>query len=208
MALLTLADVLPDFGPRTARPAPVPGRLAPEPAPAPKAPLPDVDALVAAAVARAEDALESRLAAEHAATLEAAGEAHAAECLRLQRELGEKAAAIIATRLDAMEQRIADTAAAAAARLLGSVLSDDLRRRSVESLARSIREAASDREAVRIRVHGPQSLFESLRDALGEDGAALDFAETASFDLTVSIDGSLLETRLGEWASVLAEALS
>lgn len=65
-----------------------------------------------------------------------------------------------------------------------------------------------DREAVRIQVRGPQSLFEPLRTALGERAGNLQFIETPGFDLTVSIDGNLFETRLSEWSSALSGALS
>ncbi len=67
-----------------------------------------------------------------------------------------------------MEERVGHQAATAAARILGSFLSEELQKRSMESLARSIRAAVEERETYRIDIRGPQSLFEALQKALGE----------------------------------------
>ena len=87
-------------------------------------------------------------------------------------------------------------------------LSDELAKRSLESLAQSIRAAVGDTEAVRIQVRGPQSLFETLQAALGERGGSFDYVEAPGLDLIVSIDGNLFETRLSEWAGAMQEILS
>ena len=125
----------------------------------------------------------------------------------LQR-FGEQAGETIATRISEMESRIGEQSAAGAARILGAFLSEELQKRSIESLAQSIRAAATDREAVRISVHGPQSLFATLSAALGERAVEFDFIEAPGFDLVVNIDGNLFETRLSEWATVLADILA
>ena len=140
--------------------------------------------------------------------LEAQSQEHAAEIEVMLRRFGENAGAMIAMRIDEMETRIGDLATATAARILGTVLSEELQKRSVESLARSIRTALSDTEAIRIKVQGPQSLFETLREALADRAASLDYTETPGFDLTVSVDGTLFETRLSEWSAALSEVLS
>ena len=206
MSAVTLADLLPDFGKRG---APASFGLSRPPAAAPQvAPQPDISEIVAAEIAKAEAALEERLALAHQAEIEALRQEHAAELEVTERRCGEAAGAAIAARIGEMEDRVGELASAAAARILGSVLSDDLCRRSVEALARSIAEAAADREAVRIKVHGPLFLFEALREAAGPRAQLLDFNETAGFDLTVSVDGTLFETRLSEWSAALSEALS
>ena len=82
--------------------------------------------------------------------------------------IGETAGETIALRLGEMEERIGHQAATAAARILGSFLSDELQKRSMESLAQSIRAAVEERETFRIDIRGPQSLFEALQTALGD----------------------------------------
>jgi hypothetical protein len=213
MAALALFDVLTDFGRQPPRPgAPQPSaerrQDAPQAFSAPAAPPPDLSEIIAAEVARAETALEERLALAHEAALEAERQAHAAEIETLMRRLGEETGHTVTARLLEMESRLGEFAAAAAARILSSFLSDELAKRSLESLAQSIRAAVGDTEAVRIQVRGPQSLFETLQAALGERAGSFDYVETPGLDLIVSIDGNLFETRLSEWAGAMQEILS
>ena len=77
----------------------------------------------------------------------------------------------------------------------------------MESLAQSIRAAVEEHETFRIEVRGPQSLFEALQAALGDQAGNFGFVEAPGFDLSVTIDGNLFETRLSEWSAVLSEIL-
>lgn len=210
MPALALSDVLQDFGSRD------PGRRAsliePEPAPLveiePEPAPVDVNSVIAAEIAKAEAQLTDRLSQIYENTLQAERDQHAAEIGALEARLGGEAAALIAARLADMERRVTELTAAATARILAGVLSDHVQKRSVDSLALAIREATSDREAVRIKVRGPQSLYEPLVAGLGTRATSLDYSETSGFDLTVEIDGSLFETRLSEWSSALSEVLA
>jgi hypothetical protein len=206
MAAVALFDVLKDFG---ARPASAAASIAigerpvaPHPAP------PDMATIVRVAVEEAEANIEARLRLEHEAALELERQNHAAEIEAMLRTCGEQAGQAIAARIDEMEGRIGDLAAAASARILGAFLSGELQQRSIASLARSIREAAADRETVRIEVRGPQFMFETLQAALGERAGSLHYVESPGFDLVVSIDGNLFETRLAEWSAALAEIMA
>ena len=71
-----------------------------------------------------------------------------------------------------------------------------------------IREALQDSEAIRIRVRGNLPLFETLKEKLPEHANQLDFMESPDFDLSVSIDDSVYETRLAEWSLALSETLA
>jgi hypothetical protein len=209
MAALALFDVLKDFG---ARPLPAAG-ASPAQQPRPEhnsasAAQPDIAQIVRTEVEKAEIQLEQRLALAHAAALEAQRQEHAAEVEAMLRRFGESAGETIAARIDEMESRIGDQAAATAARILGAFLSEELQKRSMQSLAQSIRAAATDREAVRIEVRGPQSLFETLSAALGDHAAEFSYVEAPGFDLVVTIDGNLFETRLSEWSAALADILA
>lgn len=225
---LTLANALKDFGagpsrpaePFYAAPAPLSATTFPDASPAAAAsdlhdfPLQpamesvDVDALVAEAVAEAERALCERLAQDHAEALHAEQERHAEEIVELQRRFADEAGDRILAAFTEMEGRLVESTAAVAARVLGGVLTDDLRERSIDRLAGHIREALCDGEAVRIRVHGSLPLFETLKEKLPERASQLDFMESPQFDLSVAIDDSIYETRLAEWSAALAETLA
>ena len=208
MAGLALFDVLKDFGTRPQSAAGAYAAQQPRPeinsAPA----QPDIAQIVRAEVEKAEAELGQRLALAHDAALEALRQEHAAEIEVMLRRFGENAGETIAARIDEMESRIGEQVAASAARILGVFLSDELQKRSMESLAQSIRAAATDREAVRIEVRGPQSLFETLSTALGDHAGEFSYVEAPGFDLSVTIDGNLFETRLSEWSAALADILA
>lgn len=207
MAAFALFDALQDFGPKSISPAVVepstPQRIEADPEPKP-----DISQIVQTEVAKAETLAEERLMQAHNAALAELKLAHATEIEAMARGFGESAGQTIAAKLDEMENRIGEQAAAAAARILSVFLSEELQKRSLDSLAKSIRAAATDREAIRVEVRGPQSLFATLSKALGERAAEFDFIEAPGFDLVVNIDGNLFETRLSEWSTALTEILA
>ncbi len=210
MPALALFDALQDFGSRP-QPVALPPLQRHEAAPAPVAPAAppvDIDALVRREVARAEAELELRLRAEADAALEAERKAHGEALDALYASLGEATGALILERLQAMETRLTDLSAGTTARLLSAFLSDELQKRAVNSLAMAIALAIREAEAVRIEAKGPQSMLEALRVALGERGSSIAYAEASGFDLIVSIDGDLYETRLSEWSGVLTDLLA
>ncbi len=204
MTSLALSDALKDFG---TRPQPaaigVSASFAEPLAPPP----PSVEEIVRTEVAKAEAAVEERLSLVHAAELEALRQQHAADVGEIFRAIGETAGETIALRLRELEERVGHQAANAAARILGSFLSDELQKRSMQSLAESIRAGVAERETFRIDIRGPQSLYEALIAALGDEAGHFGYVEAPGFDLSVSIDGNLFETRLSEWSAVLSEIL-
>jgi hypothetical protein len=203
MPALRLIDVLPDFGRVERAPA-----MERRPVEHSERPMPDINVLLGKAAAEAEAMAVARLATEHEAQLFQLREDHAREIDAMSQQLGERAGAIVAARLDAMETTLREHMATVTARILGGVLSDELTKRSISALSESVRTTLRDREATRIEVRGPQALFESFAAALGERGPELSFVETTGFDLTVSLDGAVFETRLGEWSQALSEILS
>jgi hypothetical protein len=208
MPSVALFDLLPDFGTRTQRAgqvrAPIDAEHLPE-APAPQA---DIGTLIAEAVVQAEAALEVRLSIAHEAALEAERQANAEEARVFLESLGDDVGKAVSSRIDVMEARVTGLVAATVARIIGGIVSDDLQKRSIEVLASAIREAVGDAEAVRIVVHGPLSLFETLKASLGPRAANLDFVEAPGFDLTVAIDEAMFETRMAEWSTTLSEVLA
>ncbi|OBQ73678.1 hypothetical protein [Mesorhizobium erdmanii] len=206
MASAALFDLLPDFGtraPRASQP-----QAASEHKPEASAPQADIGTLIAEAVAQAEATLAERLVAAHDAALEAERRANAEEARVFLESFGGDIGTAVSLRIDAMETRVTDLVTATVARIIGGVVSDDLQKRSLEALAGAVREAVGDSEAVRVAVRGPLSLFETLKASLGSRAANLDFIEAPGFDLTVTIDEAVFETRIAEWSATLSEVLS
>lgn len=207
MASIALADVLPDFGIDVA-PA-LRRRESDDAEKQPGAEAADYAAPTLAFSADAEPAAPTaeQLERQHEAALEQERAKHAEEVEALRARLGEQTGATVAKHFAEMEQRILDLTAASAARILSVTMTDELQKRSIESLTGILRDALGDREAVRVRVRGAPALFEELKKALGERAGHLEFTEDSGFDLTVTIDETVFETRLAEWSAVLAEAL-
>ncbi|TPM33095.1 hypothetical protein [Mesorhizobium sp. B2-3-5] len=206
MPSAALFDLLPDFGPRAPRVSKA--QAVTEHRPEASEPQADIGTLIAEAVAQAEATLAERLSAAHDAALEAERQAHAEEARSFLESFGGDIGKAVSSRIDAMEARVTDLVAATVARIIGGVVSDDLQRRSLEALASAVREAVGDGEAVRVAVRGPLSLFETLKASLGARAANLDFVEAPGFDLTVTIDEAVFETRMAEWSATLSEVLS
>ena len=205
MSIAALFERLTDFAPHA------PAEVEPDFMEAPEFPraVPELDipAIVAAAVEEAEAALSERLAEEHEAALAAERERHAAEIAALGARLGAETGAAIAAEIGEMEARVVHLTTDAAARVIAGLVSDDIQKRSIEALAASILAAIADSDAVRIKVSGPQFMFDALAAAMGDRAGNIDFTESMGFDLSVSIDDNLFETRLGEWSAALSETL-
>lgn len=216
MSGVALANALKDFGarpPSTAEPFDagpafaMPDLSYPTDFPEPTEAAPDVDAQIAEAVAQAEAETTKRLTAEHAETLNAERERHAEEIATLQARLGEEASALIESRFAETQRELVELTGSVAARILGGLMTDDLRERSLVRLADVIGQALADDEAVRIRVRGNPALFDALRERLSGHEEQIDYTEAADFDLSIMINDSVYETRLAEWSTALAETL-
>ena len=207
MAALRLIDALPDFGTPSSSEVLHDAALGPAVSETPAPPGPSPDELIRAAVERAEQDLAVRLSVEHEAALLAERQQHEAEVARMQATLGEQAGLRISERLDEIAHQASQHASAAAARILSSVLSENLLERSIEALARSVAAAIQDSDAIRIEVRAPQFLFEALGKALADRAANLHHIDAEGFDVSVSLDGTVMETRLSEWSATLSRIL-
>lgn len=180
----------------------------PEPEPDPG---PDTETLIAEAVAEAvSNALAeqaARLEAEAEAALLAERERHASEIAALQAAMGAECGDKLGAEMTGLEERLVDLTTSVTARILAPVLGADLQRRAVASLDATIREALRESGAVRIRVRGPMSLTEALERSLGDHAARIEFTQGDGLDVTMGIEESLFETKLGEWAVSVSEIL-
>lgn len=218
MGSLALANALKDFGETAqARSEPFPDMpsfpAAPEMNLSPMPELPavepvDVETLIAEAVCAAEQQLTEKLAEEHAANLQAERDRHAKDIAELHQQFAEESSTKVLAGIEDMEQRLVELTGSVAARILGNFLTEDIRNRSLQKLADLIKAALTDGESVRIRAQGSLPFFQALTEKLPTYADQLAFTESPNFDLTVTIDDSVYETRLDEWSSVLAEALA
>lgn len=167
----------------------------------------NTDALVAESVARAEAALIRTLEEEHDRSLQAERERHAKDISELQKQFAEEAGDKIAAGIESMEKRILELTSTITARILGAVLSNDIRERSLEQLSSLVRETLTDNDAIRIHICGNLPLYDALKTKLPHYAQRFDFVENPHFDLSVTINDSIFEIRLTEWSSMLAEAL-
>lgn len=190
-----------------AMPEPTAASLAPEPQP-------DVEALVADAVAQAEARLRDKLDEEHRAALSAAvddalaaeRQEHAAEMERVLSETGAAAANAIDAGLAELRAGVAAELSSACARLLLPIAGEAVVARAVSEMAQALREALENEAAPRITVSGPRQLLDGLQARLaGAEG--VQWRESTGFDLAASFDGRVVETRLAEWAEALKAAL-
>ncbi len=207
MAALALADVLKDFGgpKRTVGPSPVADSIKTPPMPA--MPTEPIGNRIDEAVEAARLEVTARLEAAHAAEIEALKQSHQQEIDSIRAEIGEQAGSVVASRFDEMERRLVELTSAVTARILGIALTEDVQAKALDALAKSINGAARDREAVRIRVHGPLSLFEALQPKLGKLADQVEYTEASGFDITAAIEDTLFETRLSEWSTSLSEIM-
>ncbi len=204
MSAAALWDFLPDFGRSRDN-----DRRDPVVAPAEtRADAPDVDALIAQAVLRAEAELAARMAQEHAAQLAAERENAALETQALMQGLGTDLGELVSARMDRLQDQLSEAIGAAAARTIGGVLSQTLRERSLAELAATVAATLADTETMRIEVRGPAHLFETFSRMLGERAGRLSFTEAPGFDLAVSIDETVIETRMNEWSAALSGMLA
>ena len=208
MASPAIADLLTDFAPARGRVAAslpqAPARAsALEPAPE----KPNVEAIVAQAVARAERETAERLELTHREAPQAEREAHARELEALNVRQGEELAARITAAMQEAERQLISVSSEAAARVLSHFLSEQIVGRAVAELARTIRIAVADADGLRIRVRGPQSLFLPLEAAMGDLSKYLEFTESPGADLTVTVNETLFETRLADWSTALSEVM-
>ncbi|KQV68362.1 hypothetical protein [Rhizobium sp. Root1220] len=131
-----------------------------------------------------------------------------------QREIDElrdryevEAAALIASRLEAIAAEVAELVSAAVATALAPVLTDVVSQQAAISLAASLREAFLEGDAGTITVKGPARLFEVLAKELGDKASLLRHHETSDIDLTAEFGDAVLVTRMSAWATGLKKVL-
>ncbi len=132
---------------------------------------------------------------------------HQREIEELKSRYEAEIATLVAARLTAISNEVAELVSATVAEVLAPVLTETLSQKAAVDLAAALREAFLEGEAGTITVKGPTSLFEIVKRELGEKASLLRHQETADIDLTVEFGESVLVTRMSAWAAGLKKVL-
>lgn len=194
-------------------PAPEPDHLTmiePEPAATavPEEPAFDIEAERSAAFERGSREATDLLAATHQAEMEAERSRHLEEINEMRTCFEQDFSTTLAQRFDQLATELSESIGEQVARVVAPFLERSLSEQMIGHLAGAIAQVLADHEGTRVAVSGSQSMFESLKTALGDRAAQLDFTEADGFDLTARLEDTVLSTRLSEWADTLREILS
>ena len=123
-----------------------------------------------------------------------------------EREFAEATADVIADRLVAglaeIEQRLAGHVAEALSRFLDTAV----RNRAVGELAETVSALLASGIGTRVRVTGPEHLIARLRQRLVTRGESIVYTTNEAADVTVSMDDTIVETRITAWLERLKVA--
>ncbi|MFB2549657.1 hypothetical protein [Ensifer soli] len=174
----------------------------------PAAPEIDIDAERRQAFEEGRLEAISELSFEHQQQLSDLRADHAVQMHALQMRCENELAAMIFDRFTDMACALSLAIGDQAARALVPVLGDQLTARALDHMASTIREGIAAGEIATVVVRGPASLFEALKQKVGDGAAAFRHVETADIDISVDIDGSLLMTRMAAWAEAVRKVLA
>lgn len=155
--------------------------------------------------AHARGMAEGRAAAEAefaaAAAAQAAGfeDKLAAERERWAVEQGAALGERCASAFDEMERRLAHTLG----ELLKPVLSESIRSRAMDELAAVLHGMLSKGEYATVVVSGPPDLLATMEARLAGSHPGMSFVPSDGMDVSVSIDETILETRIAAWIGTL-----
>jgi hypothetical protein len=180
----------------------------------PAEPPEDREALLRAAEARGRDhGLErgrelgrAEAAAETASVLACMQADYDARLVEMRQswctEEGDRLAAGFAEALQALGAGLTDRVG----HLLVPVLTEALRRQAVDELAHSLARILGEARAP-VRVSGPADLLDAVAGKLGPFEASVDFVPADTADVAVQADQTVIETQLGAWGSLMADAV-
>ena len=168
----------------------------------------DVEAERAEAYQQAVQETTQALTEAHQAELESERSRHLEEINELRTQSEQDLSTTLAERFDQLSADLTERIGEQVARIVAPFMEQALSAQMVEQLATAITQTLSDEEGMRISISGSPSMFEALKEAVGERASQLDFTETEAFDVTVKLDETVLSTRLSEWADTLREVLS
>lgn len=150
---------------------------------------------------------EAILMQKHAEELEALRQAHSEE-LRAAAERHEHDLVwMIHTRFHEMAQSLSQTIADHTLQVLQPLFEEEVCKRSVGQLADIIKRSFLDQPSATIVVRGPTGLYERLKLLIEGQGIECRFIESATPDISVEINETVLVTRIDNWSKAISEAV-
>lgn len=175
----------------------------PEPVPAV-----DIEAERAEAFAAGRAEADAELEARHDAAIGEIQARHAEELEALRTRCDTEIASMIAARFAAMEAQLGVAVGDQVARVLAPVMDEVLTEKSVRDLADMLSAGLRSGEAGTVIVKGPATLFEKLKQHLGDDSTVFQHQETGDVDLSVEYGNAILVTRMAAWADAVRKVLA
>jgi hypothetical protein len=109
----------------------------------------------------------------------------------------------LAEGLRELQTKIAETTA----RVLAPVLKADVRRQAMEELMAELETLLNKTAGVAVTIAGPEDLASPLRERFSARGCDITYLPNNEPDVCITVDQTVLETRLGSWARKIEEAL-
>lgn len=150
-------------------------------------------------VAEGRAAAEAEFAVAAAAQVAGFEEKLTAERARWAEEQGATLGERCASALDEMEQRLSHTVG----ELLKPVLSESVRSRALEELTAVLHGMLSKGEYAKVVVSGPSDLLGAMETRLAGSHSGMSFVPSDGTDVSVSVDETILETRIGAWIGTI-----
>lgn len=119
------------------------------------------------------------------------------------REQGDVLARALGDGLTRIEAKIAEVTA----RLLEPFIIAEARRKTLVELQETLRDMLADPEIATLRIEGPADLLAALREGIGSKDNLVKFEVNDRPDVHVETGNTVIETRLGAWATRLKEAM-
>lgn len=168
----------------------------------------DLDALRREAFAEGHEAGEQAAAERFEVDRQAMEIAHAQALAERDQKLRDEFAALLATTLPDVIQKLSLSVSEQAAQALAPVVGEALAEKAVKDLADLLQAAISSGDAGTIEVKGPRLLFQKLQAEMPEHAGFLRHVEDEDLDLTAEFGDAALVTRISAFTASLKKVLA
>jgi len=159
-------------------------------------PVPDQSAVLTGA--REEAFAEARAEFEQVRAADRAE--HERRLEERERQFAETTGGVLLGQLSDGLARIEHAICEQTTRVLGRFLDKAIRERALAELSETVTALVAGGEAVKVKIVGPEALVERLRQLLDASSApAIELTVGTTPDVTVSIDDTIIETRIAAW---------
>lgn len=176
--------------------------------PEPEPEIVDVDAIRREAYAEGHEAGEKAAIERLEVDRQAMEIAHAQGLAERDQKLRDEFAAMFASKLPEVIEKLSLAVSEQAAQALAPVVGEALAEKAVKDLAALLQAAISAGEAGTIEVKGPRLLFQKLQSEMPEQTSFLRHVEDEDLDLTAEFGDAALVTRISAFTASLKKVLA